>query len=100
VLFNVLKPKNLLLGIAAGLAVAGTGASPEGQAVAVAVFVLHRHRGGGAAARYHVLVLTRGRDVLVGLRDWMVRENTVIIAVLSLVIAAKLVGDAVTSLAG
>ena len=32
------------------------------------------------------------------LRDWMVRENATIIAVLSIVIAAKLLGDALVSL--
>ena len=40
----------------------------------------------------------RGNAVLVGLRDWMVSENATIIIVLSLVIAAKLLGDAVGSL--
>lgn len=100
VLFNVLKPKNLLLGIAAGVAVAGTGAAPAGQALAVAVFVLLGTAGVAAPLAIHVAMPARGRDVLVGLRDWMVRENTTIVAVLSLVIAAKLVGDAVASLAG
>lgn len=32
------------------------------------------------------------------MRDWMVRENATIIAVLSLGIAAKLLGDAIVSL--
>lgn len=40
----------------------------------------------------------RGRDLLIRLRDWMVRKNATIIAVLCLVIAAKLLGDALISL--
>ena len=36
--------------------------------------------------------------ILGGLRDWMVRENTTIVAVICLVIAVKLLGDGVTVL--
>ncbi len=42
----------------------------------------------------------RGAGILADLRHWLVRENTTIIAVLCLVIAAKLIGDAVSTLAG
>jgi hypothetical protein len=40
----------------------------------------------------------RGRVLLIGMRDWLVRENATVIAVLSLAVAAKLVGDAVVAL--
>lgn len=99
VLFNVAKPKNLLLGIAAGLAVAQVGAGPAGAAVAVAAFVLLGSAGVAAPLLIHVLMPGRGPDLLLRLRDWMVRENATILAVLSLAIAAKLVGDVVVSLA-
>ncbi len=33
-------------------------------------------------------------------REWMIRENATIVAVLCLVFAAKLAGDAVSALAG
>lgn len=46
----------------------------------------------------HVLMPSRGRHLLIELRDLMVRENATIIAVLSLVIADKLLGDALISL--
>ncbi len=95
----VVKPKNLLLSIAAGLAVAQVGPGAWGGAVAVAVFVALGSAGVGAPLVIHAAMPLRGRDVLVGLRDWMVRENAAIVAVLSLVIAAKLVGDAVVALA-
>jgi hypothetical protein len=38
----------------------------------------------------------RSRRVLAGLRDWMGQYNAVIMAVLCLVIGAKLIGDAIT----
>lgn len=40
----------------------------------------------------------RAGDVLGGLRDWMSRNNTAIMAVLLLVIGAKLIGDGIAGL--
>ena len=97
-LFNAVKPKNLLLTIGAGVAVAQVGASASGQAAAVAVFVLLGTVGPGIPLAIHVLMPHRGAVLLIGLREWMVRENATIVAVLALVIAAKLLGDALVSL--
>jgi Sap-like sulfolipid-1-addressing protein len=98
VLFAVVKPKNLLLTIGAGLAVAQVGASAAGQASALGLFVVLGSVGLAIPLGIHVLMPQRGRDLLIGLRDWMVRENGTIIAVLCLVIAPKLLGDALISL--
>ena len=94
----VAKPKNLLLTIGAGVAVAEVGASPAGQAVAVAVLVALGTGGLAIPLSIHVFMPNRGRGLLIGLRDWMVDENATIIAVLCLIIAAKLLGDALISL--
>lgn len=94
----VVKPKNLLLTIGAGIAVAQVGVSPAAQAVGVAVFVALGTAGLAIPLAIHVLMPNRGRDLLAGLRDGMVSENATIIAVLSIVIAAKLLGDALVSL--
>ena len=96
--FNVVKPKNLLLTIGAGVAVAQVGASPAGQASAICVFVVLGTVGIAIPLAIHVLMPSRGKELLIELRDWMVRQNAAIIAVLSLVIAAKLLGDALISL--
>jgi hypothetical protein len=40
----------------------------------------------------------RAAAILGSLRIWMVRENTTIMAVLCLIIGAKLIGDAISSL--
>jgi hypothetical protein len=45
-----------------------------------------------------VFMPDRGRGLLIELRDWMVHQNATIIAVLCLIIAAKLIGDALISL--
>ena len=94
----VIKPKNLLLTIGAGVAVAQVGASAAGQASAIAAFVVLGTAGLGIPLAIHVLMPNRGEELLTRLRDWMVRQNATIIAVLSLVIAAKLLGDALIAL--
>ncbi len=100
VLLVAVKPKNLLLAIAAAVAIAQTGASSGSQAIAVGVFVLIGTIGPGLPLAIDVLMPRRGPGILAGLREWMVRETTMIIAVLCLVLAAKLIGDALISLAG
>jgi len=42
----------------------------------------------------------RSEKLLAGLKDWMSAHNAVSMTVLCLIIAAKLVGDAISSLAG
>jgi hypothetical protein len=42
----------------------------------------------------------RSRDLLDGLRRWMARYNAAIMAVLFVVIGAKLIGDAVSGVSG
>jgi len=96
--FNVVKPKNLLLTIGAGVAVGQVGASPAGQAWAICAFVVLGTIGLAIPLAIHGLMPSRGSDLLIELRDRMVRENATIIAVLCLVIAAKLLGDALIAL--
>ena len=99
VLLAAVKPKNLLLAVAAGLAIAQTGAGPAGQAAALAVFVVLGTLGPGIPLAIHVFMPNRGAEILTALREWIVHENATIIAVLCLVVAAKLMGDAVSTLA-
>jgi hypothetical protein len=40
----------------------------------------------------------RSRGLLDGLKDWMARNNTVIMVVILTVIGAKLIGDAISGL--
>ena len=47
-----------------------------------------------------VAMRERGAATLAAMRTWMERENTTIIVVLCLVLAAKLAGDGISALAG
>jgi hypothetical protein len=99
VLFSSVKPKNLLLTIGAATAIAETGTSTGEQATALAVFVILGTLGPGVPVAIYFLMRDRAATILAAMRDWMARENTTVIMVLCLVIAAKLIGDAVVGLA-
>ncbi len=100
VVLAVVKPKNLLLTIGAAVAVAQTGERSGAQAVALGVFVFLGSLGPGIPVGIALLMRDRAGEILGRARAWMVRENATIVAVLCLAIAAKLIVDAVSSLAG
>lgn len=97
---SAVNPKNLLLTVGAGAAIAQTGASTGDQAVALAVFVLLGTLGPGIPVAIYFLMRDRATAILESLRGWMARENATIMAVLCLAIGAKLLGDAITGLSG
>ena len=99
VALSAINPKNLLLSVGAAAAIAQTGASAPSQAVALAVFIVIATLGVGAPVAIYFVMGDRGDDILRGLHDWMARENATIIAVICLIIGAKLIGDAITALA-
>jgi threonine/homoserine/homoserine lactone efflux protein len=96
---SAVNPKNLLLTVAAGAAIAQTGAGTGDQAVALAVFVLLGTLGPGIPVGIYFLMRSRASAILESLRGWMARENATIMAVLCLIIGAKLIGDAISGLA-
>jgi threonine/homoserine/homoserine lactone efflux protein len=99
VALSAINPKNLLLIVGAAAAVAQTGASAADQAVALAVFIVIATLGVGAPVAIYFLMGNRATKILGELHDWMARENATIMAVICLIIGAKLIGDAITALA-
>ena len=94
------NPKNLLLAVAGAAAIAGTGISGGEQAIAYLIFVLIATLGVGIPVGIYFAMGARSETLLAGLKDWMSAHNAVIMSVLCLIIAAKLIGDAISSLAG
>ena len=92
----VVNPKNLVLVVAAVAAIAQTGASTGDQAVALAVFVIVAGLGPAIPVGIYFAMGARSKPILDGLRAWMARENTVIMAVICLLIGIKLIGDAIS----
>ena len=99
VLLGTINPKNLLL-IGGGVAaVAQTGASAGDQTVAWIVFTLIATIGVATPLVIYFVMGDRAAATLEGLKTWMARNNTTVLAVLCLIIGVKLIGDAITGLA-
>ncbi|MEU0752600.1 GAP family protein [Streptomyces albogriseolus] len=95
---SALNPKNLLLSIAAASAIARTDTSAGAQAVALAVYVVLGALGPGTPVVLYFALRERSKHILDELKAWMEQHNTAIMAVICLLFAAKLVGNAVSDL--
>jgi threonine/homoserine/homoserine lactone efflux protein len=98
VLLSALNPKNLLLAIGAGAAIALTGISGGEQAIAYTVFAVIGTIGVAAPVAIFFLMGDRAPRMLAEIRTWMGRNNAVIMTVLLLVIGVKLLGDGIGGL--
>jgi hypothetical protein len=94
------NPKNLLLAVAGGAAIAQTGIPGGQQAIAYLVFALIGTLGVGVPVVLYFVLGERSAALLARLKDWMTLHNAVIMSVLCLVIAMKLIGDGITGLTG
>jgi Sap, sulfolipid-1-addressing protein len=92
------NPKNLLLAIAAAAEISQTAISGSEQAVGWGVFVLIATVGVAVPVVIYFALGDRAGPVLGSLKDWLARNNRVIMAVLLLVIGAKLIGDGIAGL--
>ena len=99
VALSAINPKNLLLTVGAAAAIAQTGVSTGDQAIALAVFVLVGTLGPGAPVAIYFALGDRATRILDELKTWMAAHNSAIMAVLCLVIGAKLIGDGISGLA-
>ena len=95
-----LNPKNLLLVVAGAVAIAQTGISAGQQAGAYVIFAIVGSLGVAVPLAIYVATGDRAPATLARLKDWLGLHNNAIMSVLCLVIAAKLVSDAVPDLAG
>ena len=94
------NPKNLLLIIGGAAAIAKTGIAGGQQVIAYVVFAAVATIAVAAPVVIYIAMGKRSADLLARLKNWMSRENVVIISVLCVLIAAKLIGDGISALAG
>ena len=94
------NPKNLLLAVGGGAAIAQTGIPDGQQAIAYLIFALIATVGVGTPVVIYLAMGERSQEILARLKDWMGRNNAVIMSVLCLIIGAKLIGDAIGGLTG
>jgi threonine/homoserine/homoserine lactone efflux protein len=93
-----LNPKNFLLAVSAGTAIAQTGIPGVQQAVAYGVFAVIGTLSVGAPVVFYLAMGDKSKAMLAAAKDWMGRHNAVIMSVVCLVIGVKLIGDFVTEL--
>jgi threonine/homoserine/homoserine lactone efflux protein len=93
---TALNPKNVLLAAAAAAEIAEVGLPASQQVGVLVAFVLIASAGVLTPLVLSVALGDRSRELLDALEGWMARHNAVIMAVLFLLIGAKLIGDAVS----
>lgn len=92
------NPKNLLLAAAAAVEIAEFGLARRTELAVLVIFALLASAGVAAPLVLTLVLGDRSRGVLDGLRGLLTRSSAAVIAVLLLVIGAKLVGDAISGL--
>jgi threonine/homoserine/homoserine lactone efflux protein len=98
VLLSSVNPKNLLLIVGGALAIAQSGASSGAEAGALAVFALVASIGTGTPLVLYFALGERSARILGEIKDWMSHNNAAIMAVICLIIGAKLIGDGISGL--
>jgi threonine/homoserine/homoserine lactone efflux protein len=97
-LLGSVNPKNLLFIIAAATAIAQTGISGGEQAVAYGVFTVLASVGVAVPVIVYFSLGDRAPALLQEMKVWLTLHNSVIMAVLLLVIGVKLLGDGLAGL--
>ncbi|MBL0885131.1 GAP family protein [Myceligenerans indicum] len=98
VLLSVVNPKNLLLVVSGAAAIAGATDDPAAKAGAAVVFAVVASLGVAAPVAVYVLTGDRATALLDGLKSWLTHNNTAVMAVLLLVLGAKMIGDGISAL--
>ncbi|MFB8230275.1 GAP family protein [Cellulosimicrobium sp. NPDC055967] len=99
VLLGAVNPKNLLLVVSGGAAIASAApADTNAQVVASVVFALVASLGVATPVFIYLFMGSRAATMLDELKAWMIHNNAVIMAVLLLVLGAKMLGDGVAAL--
>jgi threonine/homoserine/homoserine lactone efflux protein len=95
-LLSAVNPKNLVLILGAAAAIAGAGLDAGQDTVAMAIFIVIATLGPGIPVVLYLVMGERSRHWLDELRSWMAQNNAAIMAVICLLIAAKLIGDGIS----
>lgn len=94
----VANPKNLILLAGAATAAAATGASTTAKLEAMLVFALVALVGPAIPVGARVFAGEHAEPMLTKMRAWLTRNNALIVAIICLVIAAKLFADGISAL--
>ncbi|GMQ94142.1 MAG: GAP family protein [Acidimicrobiia bacterium] len=93
-LLSAVNPKNLLLVAAAAATISAAGLSASEETVALLVFSLIAASTIAVPVVGYLIVGERADETLANAKDWLIQNNSVVMAVLLLVFGVSLVGDA------
>lgn len=96
VVLSAANPKNLMMTVGAALAISQTGAATGDEIVALAVFVIIGTIGVAAPIAIFFAMGDRAVKLLDDMKTWLAANNQAVMAVLFLVIGAKLLGDGIS----
>jgi len=94
-LLSAVNPKNLLMGIAAGVAIGSAGLSTGGEAVAIAVFTVIAASTVAVPVIAYLSAKQKMRGPLDAMKAWLQDNNATVMAVLLLVIGVVLIGKGI-----
>lgn len=96
-LLSALNPKNLLMGAGAGVAIGGAALDVGSLVVVIVVFVVIAASTVAVPVIAYLVAAEKLRGPLDTLRDWLQKENAVIMTVLLLVIGVSMIGKSFAS---
>lgn len=94
---GAVNPKNVVVGVAAAVAIAAGGLSVGQQVAAGAVYTVIAVLGVAAPIGAMLLLGKRAPDVLTGWNDWLRQNNAAVLSVLFLVFGVVLVGQGIAA---
>lgn len=92
---SAVNPKNMLLVAAAAATIAGSGLQAGEQTIVLIVFTLIAASSVAVPVIGYLIVGERADDAFAAAKDWLIQNNSVVMAVLLLVFGVSLVGDAI-----
>ncbi|MBC7300825.1 MAG: GAP family protein [Nocardia sp.] len=97
-LLSGVNPKNLLLGVSAGVAIGSGGLSAGSEVLAIVVFTLLASSTVLAVVLGYLLAAQRLRPLLGELREWLQLNNHAVMAIVLLIMGAVVVGKGIGGL--
>ncbi len=96
---STFNPKNLFLTSAGAATIDASMATPSQQAIALIVYAIVASSGVGVPIIGHILFAERANATLLKLKDWMIRNNAVIVAILLVIFGVIIIGNGLVILA-
>ena len=99
VLLSAVNPKNLGLTIAAGASIGAAGLSTGDEIIVVVVFVVIASLTVAAPVILNLVLGSKAQHTLTEMKEWLIDNNATVMAVLFVVLGAKVLGEGISIVA-